>query len=148
MWKSLVFFFCLKLFSCKYFSRADRNNILSIHLLMQLMRDFPSGAAGRICLSVQEVQETWVRCLGWEYNLEQEMATHSSVLAWKFHGKRSLVGYSPWGPKALATTEHGHRLGGAAYVPYIYVGFPGHKILGLHLIFLNVLNILPFFFLS
>ena len=36
--------------------------------------------------------------------------------------------------------------GGAAYVPYIYVGFPGHKILGLHLIFLNVLNILPFFF--
>ena len=109
------------------------------------MRDFPSGAAERICLSVQEAQETWVRCLGWEDHLEQEMATHSSVLAWKFHGKRSLVGYSPWGPKELATTEHGHGLGGAAYVSYIYVGFPGHKILGSHLIFLNVLK-LPFFF--
>ena len=29
------------------------------------------------------VQETWVRSLGWEDPLEKEMATHSSVLAWK-----------------------------------------------------------------
>ena len=28
---------------------------------------------------------------------EEEMATHSSILAWKSHGQRSLVGYSPWG---------------------------------------------------
>ena len=27
------------------------------------------------------VQETWVRSLGWEGPLEEEMATHSSVLA-------------------------------------------------------------------
>ena len=27
--------------------------------------------------------ETWVRSLGWEDPLEQEMATHSSILAWK-----------------------------------------------------------------
>ena len=27
------------------------------------------------------VQETWVRCLGWEDPLEKEMATHSSILA-------------------------------------------------------------------
>ena len=25
------------------------------------------------------------------------MATHSSILAWKIHGQRSLVGYSSWG---------------------------------------------------
>ena len=25
------------------------------------------------------------------------MATYSSILAWKFHGQRKLVGYSPWG---------------------------------------------------
>ena len=31
-------------------------------------------------------QETWVRSLGWEDPLEKEMATHSSVLAWR----------SPW----------------------------------------------------
>ena len=29
------------------------------------------------------VQETQVRCLDWEDPLEKEMATHSSVLAWK-----------------------------------------------------------------
>ena len=30
-----------------------------------------------------EMQETWVRSLGQEDLLEKEMATHSSVLAWK-----------------------------------------------------------------
>ena len=29
------------------------------------------------------VQETWVQSLGWEDPLEKEMATHSSILAWK-----------------------------------------------------------------
>ena len=28
-------------------------------------------------------QETWVQPLGWEYSLEKEIATHSSILAWK-----------------------------------------------------------------
>ena len=32
------------------------------------------------------IQETWVRFLGWEDPLEKEMATHSSVLAWKISG--------------------------------------------------------------
>ena len=36
------------------------------------------------------------------------MATHSSTLAWRFHGQRSLVGYSPWGRKESDMTE---RLG-------------------------------------
>ena len=29
------------------------------------------------------MQETWVRSLGWEDPLEKEMATHSSVFAWR-----------------------------------------------------------------
>ena len=29
------------------------------------------------------------------------MATHSSILAWKSHGQRSLVGNSPWGHKRV-----------------------------------------------
>ena len=29
------------------------------------------------------MRETWVRSLGWEDPLEQEIATHSSILAWK-----------------------------------------------------------------
>ena len=31
----------------------------------------------------QETQETWVQSLGQEDPLEQEMATHSRILAWK-----------------------------------------------------------------
>ena len=47
--------------------------------------------------AVQETQETWVQSLGQEDPLEKETATHLSVLAWEFHGQRSLAGYSPWG---------------------------------------------------
>ena len=33
------------------------------------------------------------------------MATYSDILAWKSLGRRSLVGYSPWGHKEWDTTE-------------------------------------------
>ena len=36
--------------------------------------------------------------------LEKEMATHSSVLAWRIP-RRSLVGCSPWGRTESDTTE-------------------------------------------
>ena len=29
------------------------------------------------------MRETWVPALGQEYSLEKEMATHSSILAWR-----------------------------------------------------------------
>ena len=29
------------------------------------------------------IQETWVQSLGWEYPLEEGMATFSSIVAWK-----------------------------------------------------------------
>ena len=45
-----------------------------------LMEDFPVGSDGK-CLSI--TRETWVRSLGRENPLEKEMATHSSILAWK-----------------------------------------------------------------
>ena len=44
------------------------------------------------------------RPLGQEDPLK-EMATHSSILAWKIPWQRSLVGYSPWSHKELDTTE-------------------------------------------
>ena len=34
------------------------------------------------------------------------MATQSSILAWKIHGQRSLVGSNPWGCKKSDMTEH------------------------------------------
>ena len=40
--------------------------------------------------------------------MEKAMAPHSSTLAWKIHGRRSLVGCSPWGHWGLNTTERLH----------------------------------------
>ena len=39
---------------------------------------------------------------------EKEMATHSSVLAWRIHGRRRLVGCSPWGRCGSDMTERLH----------------------------------------
>jgi len=36
-----------------------------------------------------------VKNMGQEDPLEEEMATHSSIHAWKSHGLSSLAGYSP-----------------------------------------------------
>ena len=33
--------------------------------------------------AMREIQERQVQSLGWEYPLEKEMATHSSILAWR-----------------------------------------------------------------
>ena len=50
--------------------------------------------------------EKWVRPLGWEDPLEEGMATHSSVLAWRILMDRGAWQvYSPWGHKESDTTE-------------------------------------------
>ena len=33
--------------------------------------------------SLPAIQETWVQSLGWEDPLEKEIATHTSILAWR-----------------------------------------------------------------
>ena len=43
------------------------------------------------------MQEMWVQSLDWEDPLEKEMATHSSILAWKI----------PWKEGAWQATVHG-----------------------------------------
>jgi len=52
------------------------------------------------------VQETWIQSLGQEDPPEEEMATHSSILAEESHRQRSLVGYSPWGHNESDSTNH------------------------------------------
>ena len=47
------------------------------------------------------MQETLVQFLGCEDPLEESIATHSSILAWRIHmDRKSLVGYSSWGCKS------------------------------------------------
>ena len=58
---------------------------------------FPGGSAVKNLPAMQEAKETWVRSLGQEDLLEEGMATHSSILAWKV----------PWteGPGGLQSME-------------------------------------------
>ena len=50
------------------------------------------------------MQETQFQSLDWEDSLEEEMATHSSILAWKISWTEEPGG-SPWGCKVLDTTK-------------------------------------------
>ena len=50
------------------------------------------------------MQERWVWSPGREDPLEKEIATHASIFPRKFHGQRSLAGYSPWGHEESDTT--------------------------------------------
>ena len=51
------------------------------------------------------IQESWVQSLGREDPLEKEMATHSSILAWRIPWTASMAGYNPWGHEDLDMTE-------------------------------------------
>ena len=60
---------------------------------MDLELDFcPGGSEVKNPPTMQKMQETWIPSLGQEDLLEEEMATHSSILAWEIHGQKSLVG--------------------------------------------------------
>ena len=48
------------------------------------------------------LQETWVQSLGWEDPLEEGMATHSSILAW-----RIPVDSAAWQATVHGVTESG-----------------------------------------
>ena len=50
--------------------------------------------------SLTAVQETWVRSLGWEDPLEKEMATHSSILAWRIPWTEEPGGLQSMGRKS------------------------------------------------
>ena len=52
--------------------------------------------------------ETWVRSLAREDPLEEEMATHSSILAWRIPWTEELGGLQSTGHKESDTTEQLH----------------------------------------
>ena len=68
----------------------------------------------RVSLVVQRLKrlpamwETWVQSLGQEDPLEKEMATHSSVLAWRILWMEELGGLPSTGRKESDTTKQLH----------------------------------------
>ena len=55
-------------------------------LLQSYLRDYLRPLASLMAQTVKNlpvVWETWIQSLDWDDPLEKEMATHSSILAWK-----------------------------------------------------------------
>ena len=54
---------------------------------------------------MQGLQEMWVQTLGWEDLLKEEMATHSSILAWEIPRTEEPGGLRPWNREELDMTK-------------------------------------------
>ena len=70
-------------------------------------KGFAGGATGKesTCQRRRHMRhgfDPWVRKMPWR----RAWQPTSVFLPGKFHGQRSLVGYSPWGLKESDTTEH------------------------------------------
>ena len=55
-------------------------SLWSLEMVCTLVRGFTSGS---VVKNLPAMQETWVQSLGGENPLEEGIATHSSILAWK-----------------------------------------------------------------
>ena len=72
---------------------------------------FPGGLVIKNLPPVQETQEMRVRSLGWEDPMEEEMATHSSILAWGIPGTEEPGGLQFMGLQKVKqdlVTAHAH----------------------------------------
>ena len=74
-----------------------------------VIRGIPGGSEVKASASnagdVGLMQETWVRSLGREDPLENEMATHSSILAWRIPWMEEPDELQSMGRKESDTTE-------------------------------------------
>ena len=113
---SLVFYSCLL---SKVFQKlSSRPDFASIQQLLQQEKRI-NFSLMQICIQILALLFT--DCVTWEncstclilcfpiykiktnrtcnagFLMEKEIATHSSIIAWKLNEQRSLAGYSPWG---------------------------------------------------
>ena len=91
---------------------------LNFRSLNTMLQGFPGYTMVRIHLTVYAIQETRVRSLGQEDPLEQEMATHFSILAWKIPWTEE-----PLRLQSMASQRVGHDCSNSHK---IFVGLPPH----------------------
>ena len=68
------------------------------------------------------MQKTWVPSLGWKHPLEEEMATRSSILAWKIPRAEKTGELQSTGLQRVRhdlVTEHAHMMVGLIYIQNI-----------------------------
>ena len=80
----------------RFFTIWATSVLPSLSCLFELFYHTLGFRGGSGVKNLPVMQETEVKSLGQEDPLEKEIATCSSILAWRIHGQRSLVSYSPW----------------------------------------------------
>ena len=64
-------------------------------------REAKTSLVSQLLKSPPTMRETWVRSLGWDDPLEKEMATHSSILAWRIPWTEEPGGLQSMGSQRL-----------------------------------------------
>jgi len=84
--------------------------------------DTPSWASlvAQMVKNLSEMQKTWVRSLGWENSMEEAMATHSSILAWRIPIDRGV-----WQAILHGVTKSQTQLSDKHTHTYSQLGLPG-----------------------
>ena len=73
------------------------------------------------------MQETWVWSLGWKIPLEEDMATHSSILAWRIPTDRGVCGLQSTGSQRAG---HNGVTKYSTVLPHCWEGRLAHKLSG------------------
>ena len=84
---------------------TERLRDASMHTLKSSLDSLWASLVAQSVKNTPVVQETWVRSLGWKDPLEKEMATHSSVLAWKISWTQE-----PGGLQSMRVSKNQARL--------------------------------------
>ena len=52
-------------------------------VILKLLKCIGASPVAQLVKNLPEMRDTWVQSLGWENALEEGVATHSSILAWR-----------------------------------------------------------------
>ena len=81
--------------------RGRKKKVMAKISKSQFLLKLGSFPGGSMVKNLPDKQETWVRSLGWEDPLEEEMATHSSILAWEIPWKEEPGGLQSTGSQRV-----------------------------------------------
>ena len=79
----------------------DITDFCVFNLTQTIIWGFLGGSVVKNLPAMQEPQETHVRSLGWEDFLEEEMATHYSILVWRISWTEEPGGLQPMGSQRV-----------------------------------------------
>ena len=112
-WQSYALRYFRRMFMAKFATGVLCPSIPQVHSL------YRTSLVAQLVNNLPAMQETWIRSLGQEDPLEKEMATHSSILAWRIPWTEE-----PGGLLSIGSHRVGHDWSDLACMHiHLYLGF-------------------------